>query len=123
MTLMCTIVHEVGCRDDTVSKTVDTRRHCKVWLRACNNLPQPVLTRCRGGVAEDYCMLSILFASRESFISKKVSILNVWVCTNFSYVWWPKKVPAIHSLPTCCMCIYMCSLVLVRCQWQSSTSV
>ena len=22
-------------------KTVDTRRHCKVGLRACNNLPQP----------------------------------------------------------------------------------
>ena len=21
-------------------KTVDTRSHCKVWLRACNNLPQ-----------------------------------------------------------------------------------
>ena len=29
------------CRDDTVPKTVDTRSHCKVWLRACNNLPQP----------------------------------------------------------------------------------
>ena len=24
-----------------VPKTVDTRRHCKVWLRACNDLPQP----------------------------------------------------------------------------------
>ena len=23
------IKNEVGCRDDTVSKTVDTRRHCK----------------------------------------------------------------------------------------------
>ena len=22
-------------------RTVDTRSHCKVWLRACNNLPQP----------------------------------------------------------------------------------
>ena len=31
----------VRCRDDTVPKTVDTRSHCKVWLRACNNLPQP----------------------------------------------------------------------------------
>ena len=27
--------------DDTVPKTVDTRSHCKVWLRACNNLLQP----------------------------------------------------------------------------------
>ena len=33
--------NEIGCREDTVPKTVDTRRHCKVWLTACNNLPQP----------------------------------------------------------------------------------
>ena len=42
---VCPIQHkyknEVGCRDDTVPKTVDTRKHCKVGLRACNNLPQP----------------------------------------------------------------------------------
>ena len=25
---------EVGCRDDTMPKTVDTRRHCEVDLRA-----------------------------------------------------------------------------------------
>ena len=35
------IKNEVRCRDDTVPKTVDTRMHCKVGLRACNNLPQP----------------------------------------------------------------------------------
>ena len=29
--------NEVGCRDDTVPKTGDTRTHCTV----CNNLPQP----------------------------------------------------------------------------------
>ena len=28
--------NEVGCRDDTGLKTVDTRKHCKVGLRACN---------------------------------------------------------------------------------------
>ena len=33
------IKNEVRCGDDTVSKTVDTRKHCKVGLRACNNLP------------------------------------------------------------------------------------
>ena len=33
--------NEVGCRDDTVPKPVDTRRHCEVRLRACKNLPQP----------------------------------------------------------------------------------
>ena len=31
----------IGCRDDTMPKTMETRRHCKVWLRARNNLPQP----------------------------------------------------------------------------------
>ena len=30
------IKNEVGCRDDTVPKTVETRRHCE-GLRACNN--------------------------------------------------------------------------------------
>ena len=36
---------EVRCRDDTVPKIVDTRRHYKVGLRACNNLPQPPKTK------------------------------------------------------------------------------
>ena len=35
------IKNEIRCRDGTVPKTVGTRSHCKVWLRACNNLPQP----------------------------------------------------------------------------------
>ena len=38
------IKNEVGCRDDTMPKTVVTRRHCKVWLRACNNCLQPPKT-------------------------------------------------------------------------------
>ena len=33
--------NQVRCRDGTVPKTIDTRRDCKVGLRACNNLPQP----------------------------------------------------------------------------------
>ena len=33
--------NEVECRDDTVPKTGDTRRHCKVELTVCKNLPQP----------------------------------------------------------------------------------
>ena len=39
------IKNEVRCRDDTMPKTVDTRKHCKVGLRACNNLPQPRKTK------------------------------------------------------------------------------
>ena len=37
------IKNEVGCRDDTVPKTVETRRKkaLRGGLRACNNLPQP----------------------------------------------------------------------------------
>ena len=37
------IKNEVGCRDDTVPKTGDTRRHCEVELTVCNNLPQPLM--------------------------------------------------------------------------------
>ena len=37
-----------------------TPDYCKVWLRACNNLPQPPKTRCREGVAEDCCLLSTI---------------------------------------------------------------
>ena len=35
------IKNEVRCRDDTVPKTVDTRRHFKVGLKACNLLQPP----------------------------------------------------------------------------------
>ena len=35
------VKNEVGCRDDTVPKTVDTRKAPQAGLRACNNLPQP----------------------------------------------------------------------------------
>ena len=45
--------NEEGCRDDTMPKIVDTRRHCEVGLRACNRLPQTPQQRCREGVAED----------------------------------------------------------------------
>ena len=33
------IKNEVGCRDDTVPNTGDTRRHCAVELTVCNSLP------------------------------------------------------------------------------------
>ena len=42
--------NEVGCRDDTMPKTGDTRWHCEIGLTACNNLPRnPQKTRCREG--------------------------------------------------------------------------
>ena len=54
------IKNEVRCRDDTVPKTVDTRKHCKVGLRACNNFRNPLPTSLFFGVTEDCCMLSTL---------------------------------------------------------------
>ena len=40
-TVFTSVKIEIRCRDDTVPKTVDTRSHCKVWLRACNNPKKP----------------------------------------------------------------------------------
>ena len=63
------IKNEVGCRDDTVPKTVETRRHCEED-RACNNLPATQsLHLWFLGVAEDCCMLSILLAVPSCFNS------------------------------------------------------
>ena len=35
------IKNEVGCRDDTVPKTVEYKKALRGGVRACNNLPQP----------------------------------------------------------------------------------
>ena len=53
--------NEVGCRDDSVTKTVDTRKPCEVELRACKTIfHNPLPTSQFLLVAEDCCMLSIL---------------------------------------------------------------
>ena len=62
-------------------KTVDTRSHCKVWLRACNKKP-----RCREGVAEDCCMLSTIPCS-GFFI--------------YMYSFWHGVIPASYDFYTC----------------------
>ena len=59
--------NEVGCRDDTVPKTVETRRALRGGLRACNNLPQPPKTK--DVYREGCCMLSILLAVPSCFNS------------------------------------------------------
>ena len=71
---------EVRC---SVPKTVDTRKHCKVGLRACNNLPQPEKPRCREGVAEDYacacgtcngsCDVHIRFAQQSEVVTMNMA--------------------------------------------------
>ena len=56
------IKNEVRYRDDTISKTVDTRRHCKVGLRACNSLLQlhPYILIFRGCVSTIFGTVSSL---------------------------------------------------------------
>ena len=39
---------------------VDTSRHCKKGLRACNNIPQPQKIRFRDRIVDDCCMLTTL---------------------------------------------------------------
>ena len=56
------IKNEVGCRDDTVPKTGDIRRHCEVELTVYNNLPQPLKRDVGRGVAED-CQLYLAVPS------------------------------------------------------------
>ena len=56
------IKNEIGCRDDTVPKTVGTRRHCEEDGEHATIFRNPQKSRCREGVAEDCCMLSILLA-------------------------------------------------------------
>ena len=56
------IKNEVGCRDDTVPKTVDTRRHCEEEWEHATIFRNPQKLRCRDWVAEDCCMLSLLLA-------------------------------------------------------------
>ena len=106
------IKNEVGCRDDTVPKTVETRT-LRGGLRACNNLPQPPpyifgfwglrkIVACSQsssqwflGVAEDCCMLSILLAVPSCFnsfwhgvIPTSYFIFNdFYTCINYSL--WP----------------------------------
>ena len=51
------IKNEIGYRDDTVPKTVETRRHCEEDLEHATIFRNPQKQRCREGVAEDCCML------------------------------------------------------------------
>ena len=56
------IKNEVGCRDDTVPKTVDTRRHCEEEREHATIFRNPQKLRFRDWVAENCCMLSLLLA-------------------------------------------------------------
>ena len=51
------IKNEVGCRDDTVPKTGDTRSHCEVELTIFRNPQKRDVGR---GIAEDCCILLTL---------------------------------------------------------------
>ena len=51
------IKNEIGCRDDTVPKIVETRRHCEEDLEHATIFRNPLPTSLFLGVAEHCCML------------------------------------------------------------------
>ena len=63
------IKNEVGCRDDTVPKTVETRRHCEEDLEHATIFRNTLPTSLFLGVAEHCCMLSLLLAVPSCFNS------------------------------------------------------
>ena len=58
---------EVGCRDDTVPKAVETRRHCEEDLEHTIIFRNPIPTSWFLGVAEDWCMLLAVPSCFNSF--------------------------------------------------------
>ena len=66
------IKNEVRCRDDTMPKTVDTRRHCKVGLRACNNLPQPP------PYIFGFCGLQKIVAYSQPYLAVPSCVYSFW---------------------------------------------
>ena len=127
------IKNEIRCRDDTMPKTVDTRSHCKVRLRACNNLPQPLPTSRFFGVAEDCCMLSTLPCSGFLYLrSPSPSTVHCRVGALSSEVYyslvpfWHGVIPTsyfifndfytciicsmqVFAIPACKLSIYLCT--------------
>ena len=95
--------NEVGCRDDTVPKTGDTRRHCEVELTVCNNLPQPPRKRDVGrGVAEDCCILLTLPRSAflcHLFLARchPYILLHFYTCLTNFFCTAQGHVPIIHE--------------------------
>ena len=89
------IKNEIGCRDDTVPKTVGTRRHCEEDGEHATIFRNPQKSRCREGVAEDCCMLSILLA--------------VPSCT---YSFWHGVIPTSYFIFNDFYTIFLCRLSL-----------
>ena len=64
-------VNEGGCRDGTMPKTVETRRHCEVGVRACNSLLQHALDQ-----SSSQCLLvSTVFGMVPSIHSTSFFVL------------------------------------------------
>ena len=92
------IKNEVRCREDTVPKTVDTRKHCKVGLRACNNLPQPP-------------SLHLCFSGLRKIVACSQPYLAVLSCI---YSFWHGVIPTSYFIfNDFYTCIYTCSNVHV----------
>ena len=68
-----------GCRDDTMPQTLDTRRPFEVGVRGERIFCNPKM-RCREGVAEECCILSLLYTLQGLL----VSIVLAWYLHSFS---------------------------------------
>ena len=65
------IKNEVCCRDDTVPKTVDTRRHCEVDLRACKIFHNPIPTSWFSGLRK-------IVACSQIYLAVPSCIYSFW---------------------------------------------
>ena len=95
-----------GCRDDTVPKTGNTRRHCEVELTVCNNLPQPpslhlVFWGLRKIVA--YCQLYLAVPPRvtcfwHGVIPTSYFIFNDFYTCVYNILWTPNSTCSVRAL-------------------------
>ena len=95
------IKNEIGCRDDTVPKTVGTRRHCEEDGEHATIFRNPLPTSRFLGVAEDCCMLSILLAVPSCTYSfwhvlHPISFLMIFILV-YIHIGYLKKSSLRHS--------------------------
>ena len=76
-------------------KRSDTRRPCKVGMRVYNNLPQPPPYISFLGVAEDYCILSLLYTSQDLLVSLLFGMVSSLHPSSFLMIFYT--------------CIYICA--------------
>ena len=93
------IKNEVGCRDDAVPKTGDTRTHCTVESRVCNNLPQPPKTILVYTHVHVYIQEEDFLIEERRFFNTRIKI----------FIALPFLIPPYFSRPCgLCMVVMLC---------------